>query len=236
MWDGRVANLEDQALVPLHHTDEMAADTMGTIAELQAIPEYVELFDAAFGEGADSITQVNIVNALAAFERTLISDDSPFDRYLRDRDRQGQALELLGTPANLDMAEYVHRFLTDTATRLYADWAPTRAVKRRSDKGQFLNGVMLGFRAKLERERQRHEETGLVWVGDAGLEDFFAERGGDWPIVYSDRDEFSVAFGVAAVPETWVIDPSGVVRLRLISRVTAEQLGITLQQFREAYA
>ncbi len=69
----------------------------------------------------------------------------------------------------------------------------------------------------------------------ADVEEFFEERGGDWPIIYSDRDEFSVAFGVAAVPETWIIDPSGVVQMRLISRVTAEQLGITLQQFREAY-
>ncbi|MGI9645066.1 MAG: TlpA family protein disulfide reductase [Ilumatobacteraceae bacterium] len=67
------------------------------------------------------------------------------------------------------------------------------------------------------------------------IEGFFEERGGDWPIVYSDRDDFSVAFGVAAVPETWIIDPSGVVQMRLISRVTAEQLSITLQQFREAY-
>ncbi len=67
------------------------------------------------------------------------------------------------------------------------------------------------------------------------IEEFFAERGGDWPVVYSDRDEFSVAFGVAAVPETWIIDPSGVVQLRFISKVTAEQLGVTLQQFREAY-
>ncbi len=67
------------------------------------------------------------------------------------------------------------------------------------------------------------------------VEEFFAARGGDWPVVYSDRDAFSVAFGVAAVPETWIIDPSGVVQLRLISKVTAEQLGVTLQQFREAY-
>ncbi len=67
------------------------------------------------------------------------------------------------------------------------------------------------------------------------VEQFFAERGGDWPIIYSDRDQFSVAFGVAAVPETWIVDPSGVVQLRLINKVTAEQLGVTLQQYREAF-
>ena len=67
------------------------------------------------------------------------------------------------------------------------------------------------------------------------IDEFFAERGGEWPQVYSDFDEFPVAFGVAAVPETWVIDPSGVVQLRLISKVTAEQLNTILQQYREQY-
>ncbi len=68
------------------------------------------------------------------------------------------------------------------------------------------------------------------------IDAFFAEEGGDWPAIYSEFDEFPVAFGVAAVPETWIIDPSGVVQLRLISKVTAAQLNQILQQFREQYA
>jgi len=67
------------------------------------------------------------------------------------------------------------------------------------------------------------------------VDEFFAERGGDWPQIYSEFDEFPVAFGVAAVPETWIIDPSGVVQLRLISKVTAEQLNTILQQYREQF-
>lgn len=67
------------------------------------------------------------------------------------------------------------------------------------------------------------------------IDAFFAEEGGDWPAIYSEFDEFPVAFGVAAVPETWIIDPSGVVQLRLISKVTAAQLNQILQQFREQY-
>ena len=76
-----------------------------------------------------------------------------------------------------------------------------------------------------------------VVVGDTPerVERFFDERGGDWPIIYSDSDEFSVAFGVAAVPETWIIGPDGVVLERFISTVTAEFLSVTLQQYREAY-
>jgi cytochrome c biogenesis protein CcmG/thiol:disulfide interchange protein DsbE len=67
------------------------------------------------------------------------------------------------------------------------------------------------------------------------IDAFFDDNGGDWPAIYSKFDEFPVAFGVAAVPETWIIDPSGVVQLRLISKVTSAQLNQILQQYREQY-
>lgn len=68
------------------------------------------------------------------------------------------------------------------------------------------------------------------------VEEFFEERGGEWPQIYSELDEFPVAFGVSAVPETWIIDPSGVVQLRMISKVSAEQLNTILLNFREQYS
>ena len=81
-WDGRTDSLEDQALVPLTHADEMGVGDPATMAaELSANPEYVALFDAAFGGGAAAVTPENTTRALAAFQRTLISDDAPFDRY-----------------------------------------------------------------------------------------------------------------------------------------------------------
>ena len=81
-WDGRAASLEDQALVPLTHADEMGVgDTADMARDLAAIPEYVTLFDAAFGGGAGGVSPENVGRALAAFQRTLISDDAPFDRY-----------------------------------------------------------------------------------------------------------------------------------------------------------
>ncbi len=67
------------------------------------------------------------------------------------------------------------------------------------------------------------------------IEAFFADNGGEWPAIYSEADEFPVAFGVAQVPETWIVDPSGIVQLRLISTVTAEQLNSILRQYREQY-
>ena len=66
------------------------------------------------------------------------------------------------------------------------------------------------------------------------VEQFFAERGGDWPVVL-DHDQIDVAFGVALVPETWIVDPSGVVQVRIIARVSVDTLNVTMQQLREAY-
>ena len=65
------------------------------------------------------------------------------------------------------------------------------------------------------------------------VEAFFAEEGGDWPVVYDTDGRFAVAFGVAKVPETWIVDPDGIVRARFISQVTADFLGTTMQQLRE---
>ncbi len=78
-WDGRLQSLEAQVEMPLTHPDEMGVgDTATLVAELQVIPEYQELFAAAFDDG---ITFDNVERALAAFQRSLITDNSPFDQY-----------------------------------------------------------------------------------------------------------------------------------------------------------
>ncbi len=65
------------------------------------------------------------------------------------------------------------------------------------------------------------------------VEEFFAKEGGDWPVVYDEDGSIAVGFGVAKVPETWIIDPNGIVRGRVISRVTADFLGSQLQLLQE---
>lgn len=76
--------------------------------------------------------------------------------------------------------------------------------------------------------------TIVVADDPSAVEAWFESEGGDWPIVYDTDGRFSVAFGVAQVPETWIIDPNGVVQRRLISEVTADFLGQQLQVFRES--
>ena len=64
-----------------------------------------------------------------------------------------------------------------------------------------------------------------------------ASLGGDgaelYTVVYDDDGSIAVSFGVSQVPETWIIDPTGVVRGRIITRVTADYLANQLQELRE---
>lgn len=79
--------LEEQLLVPLLGTDPVEMGMGGREAELLELlgtdPLYVELFDAAYPEQAEPISLEHLAQAIAAFERTIISRDAPLDRYLR---------------------------------------------------------------------------------------------------------------------------------------------------------
>ena len=70
---------------------------------------------------------------------------------------------------------------------------------------------------------------------DAAVTKWFAEQGGSWPIIKDDDGSISTAFGVAQVPETWIIDPSGTVVRRYARTITADSLAVDLQQLRQAY-
>ncbi|GAB3251902.1 cytochrome-c peroxidase [Larkinella harenae] len=80
-WDGRSGSLEEQALIPLGHADEMGMKPGEAALVLQKTARYPALFRRVFG--SDSITDARIGKAIAQFERTLISANSPYDRYLQ---------------------------------------------------------------------------------------------------------------------------------------------------------
>lgn len=90
--------------------------------------------------------------------------------------KRGSVLEISGTTANLDMAAYVHSFLSHAAEQLWT--AHKRAHKLRGDKDRrtFLAGVMAGFHAKLQAERRAQANEGLVWVGDPDLKRYYRRR------------------------------------------------------------
>ena len=85
-WDGRAASLEEQAAGPMHNPVEMAHSLRGVEKKLSANPAYVAEFHNAFGPGP--ITIQRVVNAIAAFERTVLSGNSPFDRWYYAHDEK----------------------------------------------------------------------------------------------------------------------------------------------------
>ena len=98
-WDGRAATLEDQAKGPILNPIEMGMpDEKTVIKRLKSIDGYVEQFKNVFG-GKDPLTYDNVAKAIAAYERTLITPNSPFDRYvegnataLNDQQQRGMKL------------------------------------------------------------------------------------------------------------------------------------------------
>ncbi len=80
MWDGRKKSLEDQALGPMKAPDEMNTDFPAVIARLATIPAYRALFAKAYP--GEEVGEETLAKAIAAFERTIVSNSSPFDRWL----------------------------------------------------------------------------------------------------------------------------------------------------------
>jgi len=87
-WDNRSHSLEDQAIHVLKSAEEMRGDVFseedvvqGVALRVEAIPEYVEMFNAAFGDTV--INGDRITKAIASFERSIIANNSRFDRYAR---------------------------------------------------------------------------------------------------------------------------------------------------------
>jgi cytochrome c peroxidase len=83
-WDGRVATLEDQALIPLTNPREMGSTLEAVLDRLNGATAYRALFKAAFG--AEQVTPARLAEALAAYQRTLVAANSPYDRYVLLKD------------------------------------------------------------------------------------------------------------------------------------------------------
>jgi hypothetical protein len=90
--------------------------------------------------------------------------------------KRGSVLEACGTPANLEMADYVHAFLTHTAEQLWKEHKRALEIRGDRDRRTYLAGVMMGFLEKLNEAKKASREQGLVWVGDADLDAYYRQR------------------------------------------------------------
>lgn len=90
--------------------------------------------------------------------------------------KRGSVLEICGTEANLEIAEYVHSYLSHAAERAWDDHKREKGIESNRDRMTFLSGVMTGFADKLAREEKKYRSEGLVWVKDGDLFSYFRRR------------------------------------------------------------
>lgn len=90
--------------------------------------------------------------------------------------KRGSVLEICGSEPNLAMAEYVHDFLHGTAARLWKEYQREHGIRSNRDRHSFFAGVMGGFEGKLDAQRTRFQEEGLVWVPLTELNHYFRKR------------------------------------------------------------
>lgn len=82
-WDGRAKDLAEQAKGPVQASVEMSNTPDRVVATLKSMPAYTDYFKKSFPGETDPVTFDNAVRAIEAFESTLLTPDSPFDRYIK---------------------------------------------------------------------------------------------------------------------------------------------------------
>jgi cytochrome c biogenesis protein CcmG, thiol:disulfide interchange protein DsbE len=111
------------------------------------------------------------------------------------------------------------------------NWFQTSCTPCRIEHPELL--AFVDRQAALPADR-RTEFVTVVWVDTAdNVRQFFAEKGGSWPVVLDDKGQMGFAYSMSKVPETWIIDPNGVVRKRIISTVTAVGLQAEIDVLRQ---
>lgn len=118
-WDGRAATLEEQATLPILNPVEMGQkNPKDVVARLAAIPEMVEAFQKVFGRPPN---WEDMGKALAAFERTRLSSQAPFDRFLHGDEKALNAAQRRGWALFTGKAQCVTCHTYDPALPLFGD-------------------------------------------------------------------------------------------------------------------
>ncbi len=166
-WDGGSPTLELQAIVPIEHPDEMAFSLPEMEQRIQQREDYVELFRKAYNEAP---TADGVLRAVSAYQRSLVSYESPYDRYLQGDDNaltpsQYRGMELFFG----ERAECFHChngvLFTDQGFHnngLYADY---------EDQGRFLVTSDPRDEGKFKVPTLRNIELTAPYMHDGSLED-----------------------------------------------------------------
>lgn len=137
-WDGRAKDLEEQAHGPLTNPVEMAmASHDDVVGEVKKVDAYKPFFKSAYG--SDEVTMKKIADAIASYERTIVSGNSPFDRYQAgDKDAlsasQVRGWALFQGKANCQTCHVSFNFTDEGYHNLGVGWDP--AKKELKDVGR----------------------------------------------------------------------------------------------------
>lgn len=101
-WDGRAEDLKAQAKGPVQASVEMNNKPEQVVATLKSIPGYQPLFMKSFPGEKDPVTFDNMAKAIEVFEATLLTPDSPFDRYLKGNSKALNTTEKKGLALFMD--------------------------------------------------------------------------------------------------------------------------------------
>jgi cytochrome c peroxidase len=101
-WDGRAADLAEQAMGPVQAGVEMASTPERVVETLTSMPGYIAAFEAAFPGQEDPVTFENMALAIEAFEATLITPNDRFDQFLQGDDNALDAAEKRGLLAFIE--------------------------------------------------------------------------------------------------------------------------------------
>lgn len=165
-WDGRAASLEEQTgalpghMGPISAPGEMGGNLDEVVAKLNAVPAYKQQFNSVFGSNA---TPEAIAKAIAAYERTLVARNSPFQRYVSGESKalssaakrgfdifQGKGMCITcHTPPTLTDNMF-HNIGVPAAGPLKEDLGRYEVTKDATDKGRFktpslYNSASLAF-------------------------------------------------------------------------------------------
>lgn len=155
-WDGRAGSLEEQALGPITNPIEMGNPDITVVVErLKKNPDYVQAFEIAFPD-AGGLNEQNLARAIASFERTIMSGNSPFDRYIEgDKSAMNEAAvrgyQLYLTKANCATCHVSFNFTDETYHNLGVGM-----TTRKPDLGRYsvskLDGHQGAFKTPTLRE------------------------------------------------------------------------------------
>jgi cytochrome c peroxidase len=185
-WDGRAGSLEDQALGPIENPLEMGNSHDGMIATLSKVEGYRPYFREAFG--SPDVAKDRVARAIADYERTRMSGNSPWDRWRRLRDENAVSAEvklgheLFFGKAACNQCHLGSNFTDSTFHNLGVGWNPQ--TKTFADDGRYVVTKRLTDRGAFKTPTIRDATKRSPYMHDgsmATLRDVveFYNRGGE---------------------------------------------------------